>query len=95
VTVLFRRGGSNESGESRVSDIADPKTKQETIPEGFEFIALRHLVARTEERNQRDLHLLVAVVEDPLVGDFQQCIQDRAACFENFVEEDEFALAHW
>src|SRR5262245_20534982 len=62
------------------------------IPERFEFISLRHFVASAEERDQRDLHLLVAVVEDPFVGDLQQRIKDRAARLEDFVEEDEFGL---
>src|SRR5262249_41175459 len=54
--------------------------------------ALRHLVARAEERDQRYLHLLAAIVKGPFIGDFQQRIQDRAARLEDFIEEDEFGL---
>src|SRR5262245_7165787 len=96
VTILLRAkfcgGGADEFGESGVADVADPETQQEPVPKRFEFISLRHLVARAEERDQRDLHLQIAVVEDPLIGDLQQRVQDRAARLENFVEEDEFGL---
>src|SRR5215475_144606 len=96
VTILLRAkfcgGGADEFGESGVADVADPETQQEPVPKRFEFISLRHLVARAEERDQRDLHLQIAVVEDPLIGDLQQRVQDRTARLEDFVEEDEFSL---
>src|SRR5262249_2586544 len=72
--------------------VAHSEAKQEPIPERFEFIALRHLVARAEERNQRDPHFLVAIMEDPLIGDLQKRVQDSAACLEDFIEEDEFSF---
>src|SRR5215475_10198812 len=92
VTIMLRRGGANESNEASVSDVADSEAQQESVPKGFKFIALRHLVARAEKRDQRDLHLLGAIVEDPFIGDLQQRIQDRAARLEDFIEEDEFGL---
>src|SRR5215831_1232567 len=89
---MLRSSGADESNEPGVGDVADTESQQEPVPQGFEFIALRHLVARAEERDQRDLHLLAAVVENPLIGDLQQRVQDSAACLEDFVEEDEFGL---
>src|SRR5262252_1770935 len=92
MTVMLCSGGANKSNEAGVGDIADTKSEQESIPERFEFIALRHLVARAEERDQRDLYLPASVVEDSLVGDLQQRIQDRAARLEDFVEKNDFGL---
>src|SRR5215510_11894920 len=89
---MLRSSGADESNEPGVGDIADAESQQEPIPEGFEFIALRHLVARAEERDQWELHLLAAVVENPLIDDLQKRVQDSAACLEDFIEEDEFGL---
>src|SRR5215510_10385169 len=69
---------ADEFGEAGVGDVADTETQHEPIPERFEFTALRHLVARAEERDQRNWHFLVAVMENPLIGDLQQRVQDCA-----------------
>ena len=74
MTVMLRGSGADEFNEPGVGDIADAEAEQESIPERFEFITLRHFVACAEERDQRDLHLLAAVVEDALIGDLQQGI---------------------
>src|SRR5215468_277148 len=92
MTIMLRSSGADEFNEPGVSNIADAEAQQEPIPERLEFVTLRHFVARAEERDQRDLHLLGAVMENPLIGDLQQCVQDRAAGLEDFVEEDEFSL---
>src|SRR5262249_10133231 len=52
-----------ESGELGVGDIADSEVQQEPVPERLEFTALRHLVARAEERDRRGVRLLAAGVE--------------------------------
>src|SRR5262249_8812816 len=92
MTVMLCGSGADESNEAGVGDVADAEAQQEPIPERFEFIALRHLVARAEERDQRDLRLLAAIVENPLVSDLQQRVQDCAARLEDFVEKDELGL---
>src|SRR5215475_3933982 len=48
MTVMLCRGGANESDEAGVGDVADTEAQQEPVPERFEFIALRRLVARAE-----------------------------------------------
>src|SRR5262249_61344220 len=92
IGAKFCSSCSDKCSEAVIGYVADTEAQQEPVPERFEFIALRHLVARAEERNQRDLHLLVAVVEDTLISDLQQRIQDRAACLEDLVKEDKFSL---
>src|SRR5262249_31502928 len=92
MTVMLCSNGADKSNEAGVGDVSDTKAQQEPVPEHLQFVARRHLVARAEERDQRDLRLLVAVVEYPLIVDLQQCVQDRAACLEDLVEEDEFGL---
>jgi hypothetical protein len=41
---------------------------------------------------KRDLHLLVAIVENSLISDLQQCVQDSAARLEDFIEGKQFGL---
>src|SRR5262249_59853950 len=92
MTIMLRGRGADEFNEPGVGNIADAEAQQEPIPERFEFITLRHFVARAEERDQWELHLLAAVVENPLIDDLQKRVQDSAACLEDFIEEDEFGL---
>lgn len=96
VTILPRAelcgGRADEFGKSGVTDVADPEAQQEPVPERFKFIALRHLIARTGERNQRDVHFLIAIVKAPLVSYLQQGVKDCAVRLEDFIEENEFGL---
>ena len=60
--------------------------------EGQELVVLRQLVGGREQRQQRDVGHLAAVVEASLVDERQDGVQDRRARLEDLIQERDVGL---
>mmetsp|Transcript_7892 Transcript_7892/g.23585 ORF Transcript_7892/g.23585 Transcript_7892/m.23585 type:complete len:205 (-) Transcript_7892:406-1020(-) len=90
VKLPRRRAAGCKPGEvpqPLARDLAHRPSDQESIVQRVQLLALGQLVARADQAQQRDLHSLRPVVEEPLVEQREQRVQDRRVRLEDLVHE--------